>query len=92
MPTKLTKSNKERSALPIFRWRSLKSTIEYLGKWQKLVDCEGKGNEKTQNEQISNEIFVFPLNFFLFLIEKPPKIWYCRNLGVYLQEKEVIWT
>lgn len=48
--------------------------------------------KKTQNEQISNEIFVFPLIFFLFLKEKPPKIWYCRNLGVYLQEKEVIWT
>lgn len=48
--------------------------------------------KKTQNEQISNEIFVFPLNFFVFLKEKPQKIWYCRNLGVYLQEKEVIWT
>ena len=53
---------------------------------------KAKGMKKTQNEQISNEIFVFPLNFFLFLKEKPPKIWYCRNLGVYLQEKEVIWT
>lgn len=54
--------------------------------------AKAKGMKKTQNEQISNEIFVFPLNFFLFLKEKPPKIWYCRNLGVYLQEKEVIWT
>ena len=53
-----------------------------------LLDCEGKGNEKiSETSKYLMRFLPFLFNFYYFFKEKARKIWRCRNLDVYLQEK-----